>query len=396
MSYRLSEEEQALQRTVRDLCVKRFAPLVAEAEASGRFPRAEILPALAELGLLSIGVPEALGGAGGSTLMLCIVAEEIARVCGGFAIGAMASILAPAALVKMNDGKPPKMMLQPLMQGAILPALAFTEPGGGSDLAAIRTTATKVAGGVRLDGSKTFISNGPTADAYLVAAIRADHIALPRTERMNGIGVYVAFRNSPGLGAGAPLKKLGMRSSETSELTFDGVFVPSGASSSLGGGSREEARGFRAMMKLLDFNRLYIAAISLGLARAAFEACVPYVKERHAFGKPIGQHQATGFKVARMAMNLDAARALLQRVCELYDAGERCAREVSEAKLFATEKAVEITGDAVQIHGGYGYMEEFPVERYFRDAKVGTIWEGTSEIQAQIICRELGLYEQGG
>lgn len=145
-------------------------------------------------------------------------------------------------------------------------------------------------------------------------------------------------------------------------------------------------------MELLDLNRLYIAALSVGLARAAFEACVPYVKERVAFGKPIGHHQATGFKVARMAMKLDAARALIQRACDLHDAGVRCTREVSEAKLFATEAAVEITGDAVQIHGGYGYMTELPIERYFRDAKVGTIWEGTSEIQQHIICRELGLY----
>ena len=148
-------------------------------------------------------------------------------------------------------------------------------------------------------------------------------------------------------------------------------------------------------MALLDFNRLYIAALSVGIAQAAFEACVPYVKQRVAFGKPIGHHQATGFKVARMAMKLDAARALIQRACELFDAGERCARQVSEAKLFATEAAVEITGDAVQVHGGYGYIEELPLERYFRDAKVGTIWEGTSEIQQQIICRELGLYSMG-
>ena len=147
------------------------------------------------------------------------------------------------------------------------------------------------------------------------------------------------------------------------------------------------------MMTLLDVNRLYIAALSIGLAQAAFEASVRYVKERVAFDRPIGQHQATGFKVARMATTLDAARALLQRACECWDAGERCTRAVSEAKLFATEAAVAITGDAVQIHGGYGYMAELPVERYFRDAKVGTIWEGTSEIQQHVICRELGLYE---
>jgi alkylation response protein AidB-like acyl-CoA dehydrogenase len=179
-----------------------------------------------------------------------------------------------------------------------------------------------------------------------------------------------------------------MRSSETGELFFENVVLPAGGGVPGGGGGR----GFRGMMELLDLNRLYIAALSLGIAEAAYQASLAYAKERVAFGKPIGQHQATGFKVARMAMRLDAARALLQRACEAYDAGGRCARLVSEAKLFATEAAVEITGDAVQIHGGYGYIEELPVERYFRDAKVGTIWEGTSEIQQHVICRELGLY----
>ena len=389
MNYRLSDEERLLQRTVREFAEKELAPLVAEAERSGRFPRERIVPRMAELGLLAIGVPPDLGGAGGTNLMLCIVGEEIARVCGGFAIGVMASVLSPPALAKMSDGKSAGPALPALMQGLTLPAMAFTEPGAGSDLAAIRTTVTKTERGLVLNGTKTFISNGPTADVYLVAAVRAEYADKLREERARGIGLHVVLRGTPGLTVGRPLAKLGMRSDETGELHFEDVIVVGGG----GGGPSVPGsdRGFRGMMELLDFNRLYIAALSVGLAQAAFEACVPYVKERVAFGKPIGQHQATGFKVARMAMKLDAARALIQRACELYEAGERCARQVSEAKLFATEAAVEITGDAVQIHGGYGYIEEFPVERYFRDAKVGTIWEGTSEIQQQIICRELGV-----
>ena len=390
MSYRLSDEERLLQKTAREFAQNELAPLVAEAERTGAFPRTKILPGMAELGLLSIGVPPDLGGAGGTSLMLCIVAEEIARVCGGFAIGVMASVLAPAALVQMSDRQSVGPALQPLLRGLTLPAMAFTEPGAGSDLANIRTTVTKTDRGLVLNGTKTFISNGPTADVYLVAAVRADAADKPREERSHGIGVYVVLRGTPGFTIGRPLAKLGMRSSETGELHFEEVLVAgrpgSGASAPAG------ERGFKGMMALLDFNRLYIAALSVGIAQAAFEACVPYVKQRVAFGKPIGHHQATGFKVARMAMQLDAARGLIQRACELFDAGERCARQVSEAKLFATEAAVGITGDAVQIHGGYGYIEEFPVERYFRDAKVGTIWEGTSEIQQQIICRELGLY----
>lgn len=387
MSYRLSEEEAAVQRTVRDFAERELGPLVAEAERTGRFPREQILPRLAELGLLSIGVPESLGGSGGGSLLLCVVAEEIARVSGGFAIGAMASILAPAVLVRLQGDAPNRALLEPLMAGQILPALAFTEPRGGSDLAGIATTATKTEGGVLLRGQKTFISNGPTADAFLVAAVRADYADKPREERVKGIGVHVILKGTPGVSFGPPMKKLGMRSSETSEVFFEDAFAPAGG---LGGGSGA-GKGFRQMMELLDVNRLFISALSLGVAQAAFEASVAYAKERHAFGKPIGQHQATGFKIARMATSLDAARALLQRAAELVDAGERCAREVSEAKLFCTEAAVTITSDAVQIHGAYGYVEDLPLERYFRDARVGPIWEGTNEIQQQIICRELGL-----
>lgn len=387
MSYRLSEEEAAVQRTVRDFAERELGPLVAEAERTGRFPREQILPRLAELGLLSIGVPESLGGSGGGSLLLCVVAEEIARVSGGFAIGAMASILAPAVLVRLQGDAPNRALLEPLMAGQILPALAFTEPRGGSDLAGIATIATKTEGGVLLRGQKTFISNGPTADAFLVAAVRADYADKPREERVKGIGVHVILKGTPGVSFGPPMKKLGMRSSETSEVFFEDAFAPAGG---LGGGSGA-GKGFRQMMELLDVNRLFISALSLGVAQAAFEASVAYAKERHAFGKPIGRHQATGFKIARMATSLDAARALLQRAAELVDGGERCAREVSEAKLFCTEAAVTITSDAVQIHGAYGYVEDLPLERYFRDARVGPIWEGTNEIQQQIICRELGL-----
>jgi alkylation response protein AidB-like acyl-CoA dehydrogenase len=394
VTYDLTEEEALIRKTVRDFAARELAPLVAEAERSGRLPRERILPRMAELGLLSIGVPAELGGAGGSTLAMCIVAEEIARVAGGFAIGVMASVIAPSALVRLSGGRTPAGMLAPLLSGAILPAMAFTEPGGGSDLSAIRTKVTRTERGLVLDGEKTFISNGPTADVYLVAAVRAEVVSAAREERMNGLGVYVVTRGLEGFTPGPPIAKLGMRSSETGALHFENVLVPEipGFSPSRPSAGPKEPGGFRAMMDLLDVNRLYIAALSIGLAQAAFEASLAYVKQRVAFGKPIGQHQATGFKVARMAMKLDASRALLQRACELYDAGRRCAREVSEAKLLATESAVEITGDAVQIHGAYGYADELPVERYFRDAKVGTIWEGTSEIQQQIICRELGMY----
>lgn len=216
MSYRLSEEELLLQKTARDFAQNELAPLVAQAEGTGTFPRADILPRMAELGLLSIGVPADLGGAGGTSLMLCIVAEEIARVCGGFAIGVMASVLAPAALVQMSDRQSVAPALQPLMQGLTLPAMAFTEPGAGSDLANIRTTVTKTDRGLVLNGTKTFISNGPTADVYLVAAVRADVADKPREERSQGIGVHVVLRGTPGFTIGRPLAKLGTRAKPAS------------------------------------------------------------------------------------------------------------------------------------------------------------------------------------
>jgi len=391
--YRLSEEETLIRKTVRDFATRELVPLVAEAERSGCFPREQILPQMAGLGLLSICVPPELGGVGGTTLMLCIVGEEIARVAGGFAIGVMASVISPSALVKLSGGKVAAPVLDSLLQGMVMPAMAFTEPGAGSDLMAIRTKVTKTDRGLVLDGAKAFISNGPTADVYLVAAVRAEVLDAAREERLKGLGVYVVPRGLDGFTIGKPLDKLGMRSSETGELYFDGVLLPPGPNLSGAKADGDKRGGMRAMMDLLDYNRLYIAALSIGIGQAAFEASLKYVKQRRAFDKPIGHHQATGFKVARMAMKLDAARALVQGACELYDAGVRCAREVAEAKLYATEAAVEIAADAVQIHGAYGYTEEFPVERYFRDAKVGTIWEGTSEIQQQIICRELGMYD---
>lgn len=389
MAYRLSEEELRVQETVRQLAARELVPLVPDAEKRGRFPRETLLPRLAELGLLGVGVPESLGGSGGGALLLCVIGEELGRVCGGFAIGAMPSVLAPATLVRMQGERVSAALLEPLMTGAIMPALAFTEPGGGSDLAMMRTTATRAEGGAVLNGTKTFISNAPSADVFLVAAVRSDLASESRDKRVAGIGVHVITKGAPGLTVGPPFAKLGMRSSETSEVSFENAFAPAAGLAPQGEGG--SGRGFRQMMQLLDVNRLYIAALSLGIAQAAFEASLEYAKQRTAFGKPIGEHQATGFKLARMSTALDAGRALLERAAALWDAGERCAREVSQVKLFCTEAAVAITSDAVQIHGAYGYVEDLPIERYFRDARVGTIWEGTSEIQQQIICRELGV-----
>ena len=381
----LSEEHRLFQQTVRDLCERELRPLVARAEAEERFPRERVLPAMAALGLFRIAVPEDMGGAGGDTSMQCLVAEEVARVCAGFAIAVMPSVVGPALLVKLGTPAQHEAFLEPFMAGSVLAAMALTEPASGSDLLSLRTTARADGDAYVLNGAKTFISNGPTADRVLVAAVLGDCAGKRGFERALGINLFVVERGTPGFHVAKKLGKLGMRSSETGELVFEECRIP--RQSRLGG----EDVNFLRLMEVLDVNRLYIAALSVGIGQAAFEAACRYAKGRVTFGKPIARHQAIAFKLARMALDIEAARLLIHRGARLYDRGERATMAVSMAKLFATEAAVRITGEAVQVHGGYGYMTELPVERYFRDAKVGTIWEGTSEIQQLIIARELGL-----
>ncbi len=383
-----SEEHRLFHATVRDFCERELRPLVGAAESEERFPRERVLPAMAALGLFRIGVPERLRGAGGDTWMQCIVAAEVARVCAGFAIAVMPSVLGPSLLMKLGTPAQQAASLEPLMAGDVLVAMALTEPGAGSDLLALATTARDEGDTYVLNGAKTFISNGPAADQVLVAAVSSDRADRRGLERALGINLYVVERGTPGFHVARKLGKLGLRSSETGELAFEECRVP--RTSRLGG----EDVNFLRLMDVLDANRLYIAALSLGIAQAAFEAARTYAMERVAFGKPIARHQTIAFKIARMAVEIDAARLLIQRAARLYDDGVRATKEVSMAKLFATEAAVRITGDVLQVHGGYGYMTELPVERYFRDAKVGTIWEGTSEIQQLIIARELGLLDR--
>jgi alkylation response protein AidB-like acyl-CoA dehydrogenase len=380
-----AEERRLFRDTVRDFCEGELRPLVAEAEASETFPRDRILPAMANLGLFRIGVPEEEGGAGGDTRMQCVLAEEIARVCGGFAVSVLPAVVAPAVLRRLGSPELRDELLEPLMNGRLLPAIALSEPGAGSDLLALRTTVRADGDEVVLNGGKIFVTNGPCADLVLVAALRADYAARKGLERAAGLQLVVVPADSPGFGAVKKLRKLGMRSSETGELVLDECRVP--ARLRLGGG-----RGsLLGLMKVLDHTRLYVAALSVGLARAAFEASLAHARQRQTFGKPIGNHQAIAFKLARMATDIEAARLLVDDAAARHDRGERASARISMAKLFATEAGERITAEAVQIHGGYGYMTELPVERFFRDAKVGTIWEGTSEIQQLVIARDLGL-----
>ncbi len=381
----LSEEQRIFETTLREYCDKHLRPLVDAAERTECFPRHEILPAMADLGLFRIGVPEALGGVGGDSTMLCVLAEHVARICGGFAAAVAPSVLGPSLLAPLGTAEQREAWLRPMMEGRVLPALAVTEPGAGSDLLAMRTTARLDGDSYVLNGAKTFITNGPIADVLFVAAVLSEFATRAGVARGVGINLFLVPRETPGFRVARKLGKLGMRSSETGELVFDDCRIPK--EHRIGG----RDVNFIRVMHVLDQNRLYVAGLSIGLAQAALEAALTYAQQRETFGKPIGSHQAVAFTLARMATDLEAARALLRHAAIAYDSGTRASRLVSMAKLFATEAAVRITGDALQIHGGYGYMTEFPLERYFRDAKVGTIWEGTSQIQQMIIAQDLGL-----
>jgi alkylation response protein AidB-like acyl-CoA dehydrogenase len=381
----LTDEQRLFQSTVRDFCEVHVRPLVAKAEASESFPRDALLPAMAALGFFRIGVPEEHGGAGGDSIMHAILAEEVGRICGGFAASIAPCVLGPSLLLRLATPAQRAAYLESVMNGRCLFAIALTEPGAGSDLFSLQTTARVDGEYYEINGSKTFITNGPLADVLVVAALSSEHAARTGIARAAGIGLYFVPRDTPGFSIARKLSKLGMRSSETAELVFDACRIPEG--NRVGG--REV--NFLRLLGVLDQNRLYVAALSLGIAQAAFEAARAYAQQRTTFGKPIGDHQAIGFMLARMAVDLDAARLLIRRAARVYDAGTRASGAIAKAKWFATEAAVRITGQAVQIHGGYGYMTELPLERYFRDAKVGTIWEGTSEIQQLVIAQELGL-----
>lgn len=381
-----AEEHRLFRESARRFAEDVVWPLVPAAEADGRFPREALLPAMAAQGYFRIGVPEELGGAGGDSYLQAILAEELGRVCGGIAISVVPSVVGPGLLARLGTYEQRDALLEPIMAGEKLIALALSEPGAGSDLTRLSTTATPSGDGFALDGSKTFITNAPGADIALVAAIQSDFAGREGIARSAGIHLYLVDTELPGCTAGPAMRKLGMHSSETGELFFEACRVPATARF---GGDRVR---FLQVMRVLDRTRLYVASLAVGMAQAAFEASVAYAKERKTFGKAIGKHQAIAFKVADMAVEIDAARLLVRQAAARIDDGGRASAAVARAKLYATEMAVRVTGEALQIHGGYGYMRDLPLERYFRDAKVGTIWEGTSEMQRLLIAGEHGLF----
>ena len=377
MDFRPSEEQELLRRTVRDFAESEIAPHVSEWDDAQQFS-ADLLPKLAALGLAGVQFPEEYGGAALSAVDYCICIEELARVCPAVALSVAAhNGLCSAHISTFGTAEQKKKFLPRLVRGEVWGAWGLTEAGAGSDAAGMRTTATRQGECWVINGAKTFITHGRIGGVMVVIAVT------DRTKGHRGISAFIVEHATPGMSAGKKENKLGMRASDTSEVIFDNCRVP--LDRLLG----EEGQGFVNTLQVLDGGRIGIAALSVGLAQGAYEAALDYAKERRQFGQPIAGFQAIQWKLADNATRIEAARLLTYRAAYLRDQGARTTRESSIAKLFASEAAVKAADDCVQIHGGYGFVKDYPAEKFFRDVKLLTIGEGTSEIQRLVIARQL-------
>jgi alkylation response protein AidB-like acyl-CoA dehydrogenase len=381
MDLDLSPEHALLRDTVRDFMVTEVAPVVEEHERERKFPT-EIVQRIGELGWLGIPIPEDEGGAGLDTLAYAIAVEEIGRVWGslGLIVAAHTSLgCGPLHLAGTPEQK--STCLVPMASGKALGAYGLTEPGAGSDAGGTRTTAKRDGDEWVLDGAKRFITNAGHASTYVVTARTGT------TDRGDAaISAFIVPADTPGFSVGRLEDKLGLHASATGELRFEGARIP--AANLLG----DEGEGFRMFLKILDGGRISIGALAVGLAQAALDASIPYAQTREQFGRPIGTFQGLAFMVADMATEIDAARSLVWKAAWLKDQGRDYGLVAAEAKLFASEVSARATNAAIQIHGGYGYTTDYPVERFMRDAKLTEIGEGTSQVQRLVIARKiLGL-----
>ncbi|HET8785051.1 MAG TPA: acyl-CoA dehydrogenase family protein [Candidatus Limnocylindrales bacterium] len=381
MDLDLAPEHALLRDTIRDFMTTEVAPLVDEHERERRFPT-EIVQRIGEMGWLGIPIPEDEGGAGLDTLAYAIAVEEIGRVWGslGLIVAAHTSLgCGPLHLAGTDEQK--RRYLVPMASGKVLGAYGLTEPGAGSDAGGTRTTARLEDDCWVLDGSKRFITNAGQAGTYVVTAKTGT------TDRGDAeISAFIVPADTAGFSVGRLEDKLGLHASATGELRFEGAKIP--AENLLG----TQGDGFRMFLKILDGGRISIGALALGLAQAALDASIPYAQTREQFGRPIGTFQGVAFMVADMATEIEAARALVWKAAWLKDQGRDYGLVAAEAKLFASEVSSRATNAAIQIHGGYGYTTDYPVERYLRDAKLTEIGEGTSQVQRLVIARRiLGL-----
>jgi alkylation response protein AidB-like acyl-CoA dehydrogenase len=377
VDFRLTDEQQLLRQTVREFAEAEIRPHVREWDDAQHFP-SELVPKLAALGLMGVQFPEVYGGAAMSAIDYCLCIEELARVDPSVSLSVAAhNGLGPAHIAMFGTEAQKQKWLVPLARGEKLGAWALTEPNAGSDAAATRTMAAREGECWALNGAKTFITHGASADVMVVMAVT------DRTRGAKGISAFVVERGTPGFLAGRKEDKLGMRASETTEVRFEQCRIP--IDHLLG----EEGQGFINALQVLDAGRIGIAALSVGLAQGAFEAARSYALARRQFGQAIASFQAIQWKLADVATRIEAARLLTYRAAYLKDRGRRTTLESAMAKLYSSEIAVRAAEDSVQIHGGYGFVKDYPAEKFFRDVKLTTIGEGTSEIQRLVIARQL-------
>ncbi|MEH7415916.1 acyl-CoA dehydrogenase [Neobacillus drentensis] len=376
MNLSFTEEQEMLRKMVRDFAQKEIKPFIEKME-KGEFPR-EILRKMGELGLMGIPVPKEYGGAEMDFTSYIMAIHELSKVSA--AVGVILSVhtsVCTNPILYFGTEKQKQKYIHKLASGEYLGAFCLTEPSSGSDAASLKTRAVKKGDHYVLSGSKVFITNGGEADVYIVFATTDPALGT------KGIAAFIVEKTTPGFIVGKDEKKMGLHGSRTVQLTFEDMHVP--AENMLG----QEGEGFRIAMANLDVGRIGIATQALGIAEAALEAAAAYAKERRQFGKPIAAQQGIAFKLADMATSVEAAKLLVYRASDLRSKGLKCTLEASMAKLFTTRTAVEVATEAIQVFGGYGYTEDYPVERYFRDAKVTEIYEGTSEIQRIVISKHL-------
>ncbi|VEF46435.1 short-chain acyl-CoA dehydrogenase [Bacillus freudenreichii] len=376
MNLQFTEEQMMMRKMVRDFAESDIKPNI-EKMSAGEFPR-EIINKMGELGLMGITTPEEYGGAGMDFTSYIIAIHELSKVSA--TVGVILSVhtsVGTNPILQFGTEEQKKRFVPKLASGESLAAFCLTEPSAGSDAGAIKSRAVRDGDHYIINGSKVFITNGGEADIYIVFAVTDP------SKGSRGISTFIVEKDTPGLRIGKDEKKMGLDGSRTVSLTFEDMKVP--AENLLG----EEGKGFKIAMANLNIGRIGIAAQALGIADAAFEAAVGYAKERQQFGKPIAEQQAVAFKLADMATAVEGAKLLLYRAADLCSSGKPCVKEVSMAKLFASKAAVENATEAIQVFGGYGYTKDYPVERFFRDAKVTEIYEGTSEIQRIVISKQL-------
>jgi len=377
MDFDLSEEQLLVQGMVKEFVASDVAPIAAEIDRNHRFP-AELLPKMARLGLMGVPFAEEFGGAGADYVSYAIVLEELARVCASTSVIVSGhTSLGTWPIFEYGTPAQKEKYLHGLMSGEKLAAFALTEPGAGTDAAAGKTTAVLDGDEYVLNGSKIFITNGGYADVYIVTAM-TDPASGTR-----GISAFIVEKDVPGFSVGEQEQKMGIKASSTTPLYFSDCRIPKDAL--LG----KEGKGFKIAMQTLDGGRIGIAAQALGIAQGALDASVMYAKERVQFGKPIATLQAIQWMIADMATEIDAARLLVYRAAWNKDNGLSYGKEAAMAKLFASETATRVAGKAIQIHGGYGFTESYPVERAYRDAKITEIYEGTSEVQRMVIAGDV-------